>query len=575
MTEEENSILEDCPSDGSASDADSEDSLSFPSVILGHRDFEMIERDVARCTWHLLGGTRRVKQFQMEHKGDPRMAKYILKMQRRLALVINGVLMDDPDGMFYYQGYHEVASVFLSTLSQRRPLVVSAKQKDASSNRLLPARVLSQVSQAKLRDFLKENFNDVSTAMHLTLPPLLARFDPHVHAHLESCEMEPFFAIPWVISWFSREIHDTEAVKRLFDAFLVSHPLMPIYVSAAMVTHPVNRQQVLEADCEFAVVHHTLSALPQNSMDASFQRRFHDDDMESHIDSVVSETTTDDVIIIEKLLRRMNQVSERGESDGSESTLSTGAIVPLQEVIDLAVEYMRKVPPSELLALANRYHGPSGASMLERAPEISLFQVQPEWATAASAPSRNAARYRWHLLVPASPDSTRSVRSEVVDLVGSNKKAVGRYLRLNRDEPSVVAAGFGPGRNALRRKRWIRRVIVLTIVSGVLVYAALFRLQWLQRHASLVIPSQKSNVPRRKSRPKRNVNPIVNTSRLISEQDQKQDTASEAATSFEEELNPCLNNVTPVGAFLSRNSYETSRCLIAWALRDKSPQANP
>jgi len=51
------------------------------------------------------------------------------------------------------------------------------------------------------------------------------------------------------------DVRDTALVKRLFDFFIVSHPLMVVYMSVAMMIHPLNRIEVLSADCDFACVH--------------------------------------------------------------------------------------------------------------------------------------------------------------------------------------------------------------------------------------------------------------------------------------------------------------------------------
>lgn len=42
--------------------------------------------------------------------------------------------------------------------------------------------------------------------------------------------------------------------------FLASHPLMPVYVSAALVEH--RRGEVMVAECEMPALHHLLSNVP-------------------------------------------------------------------------------------------------------------------------------------------------------------------------------------------------------------------------------------------------------------------------------------------------------------------------
>ena len=83
--------------------------------------------------------------------------------------------------------------------------------------------------------------------------------------------MEPYFCLSWIITWFSHDVRDTAAVKRLFDFFIVSHPLMSVYVSVAMMIHPLNRIEVLGADCDFACVHNALADLPKNSSNVGWK----------------------------------------------------------------------------------------------------------------------------------------------------------------------------------------------------------------------------------------------------------------------------------------------------------------
>ncbi len=46
--------------------------------------------------------------------------------------------------------------------------------------------------------------------------------------------MPPFFALPWFITWFSHDVTDINVVARLFDVFMGSHPLLPLYVCTAV-----------------------------------------------------------------------------------------------------------------------------------------------------------------------------------------------------------------------------------------------------------------------------------------------------------------------------------------------------
>ena len=51
---------------------------------------------------------------------------------------------------------------------------------------------------------------------------------------MDRSEVTPFFALSWVITWFSHDIDDFTTVERIFDFFLTSNPVMPLYFSAAV-----------------------------------------------------------------------------------------------------------------------------------------------------------------------------------------------------------------------------------------------------------------------------------------------------------------------------------------------------
>lgn len=236
-------------------DSDSSSDLSLRDKVLASSlDFRQIELDVARCTWHLLTGPQRLQRLQMEYKRNRKVAKLIRRKQRRLANLINLTLVksyklpkNEPlvvardTTLRYYQGYHDVACIILSTLSGNAPLplpMLSAPSLETIAQATgldLPACVLLQLSQSHFRDCMRANFNQLQTTMRLTLLPLIAYFDPTLHNFLVDCSMEPFFSLSWIITWFSHDVRDTDLTKRLFDFFIASHPLMPFYVSVAMV----------------------------------------------------------------------------------------------------------------------------------------------------------------------------------------------------------------------------------------------------------------------------------------------------------------------------------------------------
>jgi Rab-GTPase-TBC domain len=455
-----------------------------PTVFVECKDAVQIHRDVVRCTWHLLTGTQRSRRLQYKHKDRRKVGSLLHKKQFRLANLLNWTLFqssytqqqqqqilggggmqplaedvgngDEESLLRYYQGFHDVASIFMATLSDGNQSSIttaspSKEQRNGNDDEMdscaqveenewekihpdeilrdlqeqamalgldLPSRVLLQLSYSHFRDNLRSTFVQLQTALRIVLFPLLHALDPHgVHAHLVDCDMEPFFCLSWVITWFAHDVRDTELVKRLFDAFIVSHPLFPIYLSIAMLLHPVNRSMILMTDCDFAAVHHCLTMLPRNSCRVGWKKRkqvdgddedvgYVSDDGEPQSpvkrtrrgDSVSRQSGCDtdddgtlstdlDVSLISDgwgssipLFERQQQ--RRGDADDddskddahsssmlsgsllSASPSSVGRIgmipdnerVPFQELINTAIKYMRRYPPRCLVPLARAYY---------------------------------------------------------------------------------------------------------------------------------------------------------------------------------------------------------------------------
>lgn len=56
--------------------------------------------------------------------------------------------------------------------------------------------------------------------------------DPELADHITTAGILPYFALSWYITWFAHDVSALPQVARLFDLFMASHPLMPLYVGA-------------------------------------------------------------------------------------------------------------------------------------------------------------------------------------------------------------------------------------------------------------------------------------------------------------------------------------------------------
>lgn len=65
------------------------------------------------------------------------------------------------------------------------------------------------------------------------------------------------FALPWYLTWFGHSLNSYRNVVRLYDYFLASPFLMPLYVTVAIVLY--REDDIFKEDCDMASLHCLLS----------------------------------------------------------------------------------------------------------------------------------------------------------------------------------------------------------------------------------------------------------------------------------------------------------------------------
>jgi hypothetical protein len=520
-----------------------DESVQAANLIAESMDVIQIERDVARCTWHLLSGTQRSKRVQYQNKDRKKVSSLLKKKQRRLANLINLTLVESydlapsiDDRLRYYQGYHDVACIFLHALGggNSKPKAPSKTEEEEDRMGLdLPARVLCQVSYSHFRDHLRSDFLSLQTALKIALFPLLRKMDREVHDHLLDCDMEPFFCLSWVLTWFSHDVRDTALVKRLFDAFLCSHPLFPLYVCVAMIVHPVNRNIILQTDCDFAALHQCLASLPRNSCRVGWKRGcdgegFVSDEEDDRTVSTDMDSNWDNEFFLNNEERSMSLATsasiagnlqnneERSMSlatsasiagnqsvASSRNSMSVGTIpieetynqVPFQELIDTGLGYMRRFPPRSLMDLAKKYYKKEWA-MADEVVNISLLQNPPSWSLAPTAKADWVLKQRVRQELGLKPTSRKDRRKKAQLVVHSKSKdeqpttdyatpLVDKdYLKEYQWTLAVIAVGYGPGPEAVERKRRNRRMMRAAVAIGVVAIVMGIAYQYRSRASS-------------------------------------------------------------------------------------------
>lgn len=268
---------------------------------------------------------------------------------------------------------------------------------------------------------------------------------------------------------------------------------MSVYTSVAMVVHPLNRIEVLGADCDFACVHNALADLPRNSSNAGWKYlpgeqstgyvTGEDDDRSADAGSLQEQSVDCDG-------RDEGSVASSSMGEGGGGGRTATARVPFQQLIDLSIEIMHKIPPRNLLKLAQRYHNNVTLQPLTaQASSIAMLQPPPSWGLASTTESdwilrqrlreecgqtklnRHQRRNRNKLLKQGivAPLPTSLLASE-----DHNPKQIQEKEFPPPSLHAVIASGTGPdGRaeaNALRKKRrMMARSSALALVLSVLV----------------------------------------------------------------------------------------------------------
>ena len=112
----------------------------------------------------------------------------------------------------YFQGFHDIMQVLLLVLGKE----------EATS-------AAEYVSLLRIRDYMLPSISASTSHLQL-LPAILRASDPHLQQHLS--RVQPFFALPAMLTLYAHEIQEYGDIARLFDFFLACEAAMPLYFFA-------------------------------------------------------------------------------------------------------------------------------------------------------------------------------------------------------------------------------------------------------------------------------------------------------------------------------------------------------
>lgn len=142
--------------------------------------------------------------------------------------------------LYYFQGYHDIAQVFLLVLGERAAFTA-----------------VSRVSLLRIRDYMLSSLGPSTRHLQL-IPPILKSADPVLAQHLSGTP--PYFALSSVLTLYAHEIQKYADIARLYDFILAHEPVMTVYLFVALIIY--RRTEILEIEDQDMLLF-VLSKLPQ------------------------------------------------------------------------------------------------------------------------------------------------------------------------------------------------------------------------------------------------------------------------------------------------------------------------
>jgi len=293
--------------------------------------------------------------------------------------IITGVLRSVPEGednsrLHYFQGLDDIAALFLINLGSPS----------------LASLVMKPLCNLHFRDAMRPNFLVVQNILQAVIMPLLEVVDRRLHDYIikGGTDDSSVFALSWVNTWFAHEIRDFDILSRLYDVFLVSHPLFPAYLAVGLLTYPPNRKIIMNTYCEFSALYRVICELPK------------------------------------KMGANQNE---------------SQVVNAFEDCIQLSLCYIRDYPPSKLINLSHKYRCGYMKESLTPAPAVFLLGPPPRWAISSTAPTD------WSLIKLAKKMRDQSSESRLARRRCLRLKHFIEEINPTTDEHKIALIAFGLG----------------------------------------------------------------------------------------------------------------------------------
>ncbi|XP_076630417.1 TBC1 domain family member 20-like isoform X1 [Colletes latitarsis] len=197
--------------------------------LIPNEVYQQILKDVARSGSHI---SQNATQHEMDHFHE--------QLTQLMCWVLHKHSM-----LNYYQGYNDIAATVLLVMGLEKAL-----------------NVLEGISLEFLERFMERTMEKVSQELFYIFA-LLERVHPTLLEHLENVELFPHFALAEYTTWYAHKYAENrKLLHRLFDYFLCSPPLMPLYLSTVIVAHRAT--EIFNTTPDMGHTHKVLCTLPDD-----------------------------------------------------------------------------------------------------------------------------------------------------------------------------------------------------------------------------------------------------------------------------------------------------------------------
>ncbi|KAG9389435.1 Rab-GTPase-TBC domain [Carpediemonas membranifera] len=228
--------------------------IAWPYLIRSFGDvknFEIKENTTSSFSEQIALDTKRscFKYFasekawdEMSEESRAKAHSKVEEMQNKLNRVLN-MVFSQGSSLHYYQGFNDLANTVMSVITDESECAQLCHHLAANQFSLCTTPSLAPVTDELSLIFHILGFNEQKLLDHLT------------KANLN----DPFFAVGWVLTWFAHDIDNTEAIARMFDFMVCSHPLAAVYAATVVVL--VERDGVLAREADYAEIYSFLRSI--------------------------------------------------------------------------------------------------------------------------------------------------------------------------------------------------------------------------------------------------------------------------------------------------------------------------